>query len=106
MASTFACSFLMYRAFEEPNSDVIARSMATANEAKKPLTSSQIRSNISMNQPQAAKRTPSQMHREPNRLRLSARRVQPPAALQLHSAVRPTYTMPLGRRLVGPKLPQ
>ena len=35
MASTFGCNFLMYRAFDEPNSDVIARSMAMANAAEK-----------------------------------------------------------------------
>jgi hypothetical protein len=45
----------MYRAFEEPNSDVIARSMPKANDEKKPLTSSQIRSNVSMDQPQTTK---------------------------------------------------
>ena len=79
MASTFACSFLMYRAFEEPNSDVIARSMPTANEAKKPLTSSQIRSNVSMNQPQSAKHTANRRARlNQTDCRLSARRGPPP----------------------------
>ncbi len=52
MASTFDCSFLMYRALDEPNSDVIARSMPMAIEAKKPLTNSQIRSNVSIQTPQ------------------------------------------------------
>ena len=34
MASTFGCNFLIYRAFDDPNSDVIARSMRRANRRK------------------------------------------------------------------------
>ena len=40
MASTFGCSFLMYRALDEPNSDVTPRSMALDSAAKNEETTS------------------------------------------------------------------
>ena len=48
MASTFGCNFLIYRAFDEPNSEVIERSITPLRPVKKLPITSQICSKTSI----------------------------------------------------------